>query len=926
MLLGELLSERGIAAQAERRADGDAPDLRIGRLAGDEFALVECKWAGARTQLDAQLAERVGEFPAAIGRIGVLYPAGLDTADDVGRALAEAEDLSWYLHSTRERVEPHPQMRRGSAHQLADFLRVLPLQVEGVDRVAAAANAVRYATETAAKELSRHARISERASAEIAESDRETDRSAALRIGCLVLFNALAFEERLSAAHPRVPTVSEAAKRGAPGLRDAWRMICEEIDYVPVFQLAADILDILCDAPAPAQDAVIEVLIRAVDDTRGVEGHDLSGRLFHTLLSDAKFTGAYYTSVPAATLLSRLVFDSWPAETDWTDHAFPGSLNIADIACGTGTLLMAVASEAERRHVAAGGAERDALHKAMVEQALHGFDVQLSAVHFAATSLAMLNPAIHFDRMNLYVMPLGASGEDVQLGSLDFLGQSEAPVQFPLPTSDAVEPAVPAKVRGGGGTGVLESERETAVLPPLDLAIMNPPFTRSDLLFGSLSPGERQRIQAEIRDRLKSHSASAVAGVGAAFVAAVAPKIRAGEGRLALVLPLTVCTGRSWRQTRALIERDFRLDMVIASHDPQRWNFSDSTDLSEALLIATKRAEGDAGESRTTYVNLWENPDNVLDAGRLADVIAAIAPVELEAPGTALLELDGRHVGETVSLPAERGSGGQWLGVQFSRADVTRAAAALLNDGEVQVPGERDATAIHLCALEELGPLGPDRRDILDGFAYTDTPTAYPFVAGHDTNERTTLRVVPNRYLAPLAKPRAGRRLKTAVDLGQRAARLLVAERLRLDTTRVVSMRCDRPVLSNVFWELGTADERYDAALGLWLNSSLGVLTLLGTRTTTEGGWVSLKKGDLEEMPVLDVRGLSDRQLEQLGELFEELAEEVLLPLPEMGDCSVRARLDGGLAEVLGLPDLTPLRRMLASEPAVSNRRLTETG
>ena len=36
---------------------------------------------------------------------------------------------------------------------------------------------------------------------------------------------------------------------------------------------------------------------------RRLEGHDLSGRLFHTLLTDAKFTGAYYTSVSAATLL-----------------------------------------------------------------------------------------------------------------------------------------------------------------------------------------------------------------------------------------------------------------------------------------------------------------------------------------------------------------------------------------------------------------------------------------------------------------------------------------------------------------------------------------------------------------------------------------------------------------------------------------------
>ena len=57
------------------------------------------------------------------------------------------------------------------------------------------------------------------------------------------------------------------------------------------------------------------------------------------------------------------------------------------------------------------------------------------------------------------------------------------------------------------------------------------------------------------------------------------------------MLPATVCTGPSWEQTRSLIERDFTLDVVIASHDPLRWNFSDSTDLSEALLIATRRSE-----------------------------------------------------------------------------------------------------------------------------------------------------------------------------------------------------------------------------------------------------------------------------------------------------------------------------------------------
>ena len=70
----------------------------------------------------------------------------------------------------------------------------------------------------------------------------------------------------------------------------------------------------------------------------------------------------------------------------------------------------------------------------MVEQALHGYDVQLSAVHFAATSLAMLNPDIQFDRMNLYVMPLGSEGSNLSLGSLDFSwGETKRRSNLPCP-------------------------------------------------------------------------------------------------------------------------------------------------------------------------------------------------------------------------------------------------------------------------------------------------------------------------------------------------------------------------------------------------------------------------------------------------------------------------------------------------------------
>ncbi|MYA61895.1 MAG: hypothetical protein F4X94_04910, partial [Dehalococcoidia bacterium] len=906
-LLARLLRGYGAStsARAERRSAAGTPDVRV-TLRTDDSVVLECKWEGSANQLEAQLDERLSAFPDSLGLIGVLYPERLRQLDDVESALDAAEDIRWWLHGSRGERTPEHRIRTGSVAELSDHLRALPLELEGADEVVAATGVVGYAIERAAEQVARHERISRRISDAIASTDRERDRAAARRIGCLVLFNAIAFQDRLAAVNSDVPTVQESWRNGVRGLRDDWFRICDEIDYVPVFELGAAILDILLDAPMEMHSPVIGPLIRAMNSTRQLEGHDLSGRLFHTLLTDAKFTGAYYTSVPAATLLAELVFNDWPSDVDWSDHEFPASLNVADLACGTGTLLMAVAAEAERRHEEAGGRNAAELHKAMVEQALHGYDVQLSAIHFAATSLAMLNPHIEFDRMNLYVMPLGREGSQVSLGSLDFLGREEVAVQFAL-SSDEAEPEMsPRRVSGRGTRSVAEGV--TATLPELDLAIMNPPFTRSvggNLLFGSLPTAERRVLQRELSDRLSSRQASATAGLGAAFVAAASPKLRPGEGRLALVLPATVCTGPSWTQTRSLIEQDFHLDMVITSHDPLRWNFSDSTDLSEALLIATRRDVSDTSvsERRTTFVNLWQNPEGVLDSHRLAQAITRTIPAKLEEPGTALIEVDGRHVGEAVSMPTSMIAGKKWAGVQFSRADLVRSALKLINGGEVWVPGNTYSRNVPMCQVSQLGIIGPDIRDVRDGFEPTDTVTAYPMVANHDTAVRRWIATMPDKYLAPLSEARQGRSLRSVDKLWPKAGRLLIGARYRLNTARVISMRSEVNVLASMWWPVRLENELTEKALAAWMNSSLGLLVLLAERNTTDGAWAQTKKADLQVMPVLDTRRLSDVQMRDLSSLFDELAEEEFERLPGMEYCPARKRLDDGISKVLGLPD-----------------------
>ena len=92
----------------------------------------------------------------------------------------------------------------------------------------------------------------------------------------------------------------------------------------------------------------------------------------------------------------------------------------------------------------------------------------------------MLNPDIQFDRMNLYVMPLGAEGSNISLGSLDFLGAGEAAVQFALSAKDrGVATRDAERVSGGGSRGA--EEGVTATLPELDLASESGYYSLNDL-------------------------------------------------------------------------------------------------------------------------------------------------------------------------------------------------------------------------------------------------------------------------------------------------------------------------------------------------------------------------------------------------------------------------------------------------------------
>jgi len=248
----------------------------------------------------------------------------------------------------------------------------------------------------------------------------------------------------------------------------------------------------------------------------------------------------------------------------------------------------------------------------------------------------------------------------------------------------------------------------------------------------------------------------------------------------------------------------------------------------------------------------------------------------------------------------------------------------LITSQTLRFPGEKQEYVVHLRKLGDGASLGPDRRDIHDGFSLTRETTTFAAFWGHDSDKVTSMNQQPNQYLSPLSTPHRGRKLRKTEDLWPLAGTLLLAERLRLNTQRVVAVRLDRPVLSNVWWPvtLRKHSPPVEKALTLWLNSTLGLLVLLSHREETEGSWVDFKKPVLSAMPVLDCSKLSPERLSKLATAFDEIADSALLPLPRMGSDPIHEKIDKAISEALGLPDLNPLQRLLAQEPIVSSNRL----
>ena len=896
--LAGLLRQRGLNARPEVMHSG------IGRVdvevrIGPAVIAVECehgqnsaKRAEAIRDADRRLTQKLAH-----GAVAVCYP------DDTTEESLPAAEFIW---TVRDGVNDAPNWTAGDLDRLTSVIRLTPAQLGNPDYAAAALSgsldaAVNRLDDTQKRLLAQTLDLPAAKS-----SGREGDQwNRAAKRALLVLATAVMFHSRLdshlagmrpeldSRQNPPVPFAGpwppamahlcRDAHDPIAAFRDAWDLILA-LDYKPIFETGRAALQACPPDPAFA-DAVRDTADAALTVVQNIAGlrHDLLGRIFHTVLDTARYDGSFYTTTAAATLLAALALRE--DTCDWQDADAIANLRITDPACGTGTLLMAAA---ERIRDLAPQADVDqAIARALIENVFTGYDVNLTATHMAATTLGLLSPTTQFRNMKIGRTFLGVDDADsAYLGSLEFLDRQPMLMSWPNAAQSV--------------TQVDTGEDMDAAAEPADLVIMNPPFTRDSLRHDQFDAATERKIK-DREKTLFANKPTYMAGNSGAFLVLAEYICKAESGALAAILPLVAATDVSGLEIRRYLAGHYHIETIITSHDLERIYFSENTDIGEMLVVCRRWPAGNGPKPPTRVVNLARNPATPADA---VSVAAAIETDNVAAQG----------YGTVQQWPESRVVAGDWGAVQF--------LSPLLCEKFVEL---RDGGLFRSAALGSIANIGPAGQRIRDAFTRSAMPDAEGRVAlwQHDTEVTQSMAAEWDTHI--VAKPP---KAHLAERYWQQRGNLLLPNRMRLNTVKVNCVRLDTPSLGSS-WTPCTFDvtesirDLLEKSVCVYLNSSVGILALLGNRTNRVPSYPRFSIDDQRKLIVPDFAALGDAAMAQLSAAYDAHAADILLPLPQLDADPTRRALDDAVASALDLDGetLAAVRRSLAAEPSVTGRR-----
>ena len=906
--LSDLLRQRGLNARQEKMQGGRRIDVEV-RIGPVRIAL-----EAEQGQTNAKKREAIGDADKRLKQglaecaIAVCYPEGITEPEQIPHSR-----MLWTIRAPNSLVPPHEARWSGAnLDELASIIRLAPVQLGNPDHAAAALSASLDAAVERLDDAQKWMLAEELDLPQSTRRRRHWDKAAKrclLVVATAVMFHAR-LDAHLAALRPehdaRKPPFTRFTDEWPPdtarqctdaddpttAFSHAWNLILA-LDYKPIFGTARAAIN-ACPADPAFTGAIRETARAALEVAGNIAGirHDLLGRIFHTVLDTARYDGSFYTTTAAATLLASLSITR--GMCDWNDADAVANLRIVDPACGTGTLLMA---SAERiRQLSPQTRDDDRSARALIERVLSGYDVNIAATHMAATTLGLLSPTTRFRNMKIGRALLGVDDEgEAFLGSLDILDGKAKMLSWPNGGL-----AAQSKMLSRPSGVQIDSGEDMTEIEPADLVIMNPPFTRDSLRYDQFS----RKDELKLKDREKQLFANTplhLSAIGNAFLLLADYINKPDSSTVASVMPLVMATNESGLEIRKYLANRYYIDTIVTSHDPQRIYFSENTSIGEMLLVCRRWADPKRQKPPTRVVNLAFNPPTPTDA---ASVAQAIEKGDVEAQNSGTVQM----------WPADRIEAGNWGAVQFFSPYLCERFSEM-------VKGELFAS-VRLGSIAEVGPAG---QRIREAYKKTGMPDAHGRMAlwEHDTTVMQTMSVEPDTRIS--AKTEYVHR---ADRYWAQRSRLMLPTHLHLPTDRVTTVRSSTPVVGSAWVPCRVnappdRREKMDKALCVFLNSSVGILSMLGDRTNKKPTYPNLSIEDLRKLRIPDFAAMGDGAVWRMAMDYDSIAKRPLLPLPQMDSCAVRRTLDESVCAALRIDRETidMIRRSLASEPSVTGRR-----
>jgi len=634
-------------------------------------------------------------------------------------------------------------------------------------------------------------------------------------------------------------------------------------------------------------------IIRAVD-ILGLQRikHDILGKIFHGLIPQAlrKRIAAYYTSNAAAQLLAEICVENKDEK-------------VFDPACGSGTLLVA----AYRRKKELYSHSSENVHKKILSQLLGG-DISIFAAHLAAIHLALQEPLSYTDEVHVILGDF--FGLSPKKTVLDWFNQSK-------------------RVKKVSAEEIKDSEFN---LPFVDLIIMNPPFTRMELLEQSY----KKFIEQCFANSENKKYVEGRMGLHALFLLHSDDFLKQG-GKIAAVLPAsTFYTGYG-----AGLE-DFFLSkyniLFIITSDVET-TFSEQSTFKEILLVAEKK-KSTINNKKTLFISL-KVPLKLNNSRDIAQHIKLLENVDYENDVIRV-----KAVGLKELLYEKN-----WMTFIDTSTKLYKKILSMRN-------------TIHAKEVLQDNICEGIRRFPTDFFCLPnsnwkilDEKDRYIFIEHIQTKEKLH---IPKKVLVPtIRKPELynairlkslhylltihpnekidadlGRYIVLAekMDLDKESDTLLktikkekvpwysytylllknpkirgevfVIDKLRVNTGKLMAHYTSEKVTAGGSFHIISTNSDADAKiLTLWYNSTIHLFLFLFRGREIQGGYYRALISDLKNLPILNISTLEKETKQELIRIFSKYADTKFLSFPKQIEQEEKREIDLAILKALGASD-----------------------